>query len=337
MSGNIRKVGDQVRSWFTTNAKQLTLRFYADDGAEPLDPGEGYVRLWLAEGFLATARSWGNDHFPALHGGVTLSFAGRATPFTRFTKPSAPLSAGVYLDYPMTTLLPFVGGTVELEAGLYRATVAGPLAAAVEIGGKLASLIGPPLSMAADIADKISQGLGIVLDAQKEAPVLGLHHTLVSDGGGGQVLRSGSLVLINAQEHELPAGLRMENGRLRSDSGLLTGFDYLVLRVECRTEHDELRFPQLASLQQRAATEWLSGEVERFKQIRALAITEAVGSADLIARDRFRLAKYVADQIDLVKELGAVPQEDGGFDPVPARLLPDAEEVAKLTLDDLLA
>ncbi len=336
MSGIARKVGERVKSWFTANSRQLTLRFHPEPDAEPLDPGEGYVRLWLAEGFLATSRTWGNDHFPALHGGVTLTFADRQTPFTRFTKPSAPLSAGVYLNYPMTTLLPFVGGTVEVEAGLYRATVAGPLAAAVEIGGKLASLIGPPLSVAADIADKVSQGLGVVLDGHDEDPVLGLHHTLVSDGGGGQVLRSGSLVVINAQEHELPASLRVEDGRLRSDAGLLTGFDYLVLRVECRTEHDELRFPQLALLQQRATTEWLSGEETRFKQIRALAIAEAVGSPDLISRDRMRLAKYVADQIDLVKDLGAVPGEGGGFDPVPPHLLPGADEVSRLTLDDLL-
>jgi hypothetical protein len=44
----------------------------------------------------------------------------------------------------------------------------------------------------------------------------------------------------------------------------------------------------------------------------------------------------VATQIDRVKELGAVPAEEAGLDPIPAHLLPGASEVANLTLDDLL-
>ena len=321
----------------TANAEHVTCQFFPQPGAEPLVPGDGYVRLWLTEGFLAKALSWGNKHFPALHGGVTLTFANQATPFTRFTKPTATLNApGAYFEYQMTPLLPFAGGTVEVEAALYQATVAGPLAAAVEIGGSIASLIGPPLSVAASIADKISTGLDTVLGAQNEQPILGLHHTLISAGGGGQTLRAGHLVVVNGAPEKVPASLRVEEGRLCTDSGLLKDFDYLVLRVECRTSHDELRFPHLEQVCERAWNEWASGNEERFKEIRTQAIAEAVGSPDLIARDRFRIAKYVSEQIDKVKELGAVPEEDSGFDPIPGRLLPGPEEVADLTLDDLL-
>ncbi|MEV4146527.1 hypothetical protein AB0J40_22870 [Amycolatopsis sp. NPDC049691] len=332
-----RRAGERVKAWFSANADHVTLKFYPEPDAEPLVPGDGYVRLWLAEGFLAKAVSWGNKHFPALHGGVTLTFANQLTPFTRFTKPAATLAApGAYIDYPMTPLLPFAGGTVEVEAALYQASVAGPLAAAVAIGGSIASLIGPPLSVAAAIADKVGTGLDTVLATQDEKPVLGLHHTLIAAGGGGQVLRGGHLVVVNAPESEVPASLRVAEGRLRTDAGLLTGFDYLVVRVECRTQHDELRFPNLAELEQRAAYEWQMGNADRYREIRAQAVAEALGSPDLIARDRTVVARYVAGRFDALKEFGAVPGEEGGFDPIPAHLLPGQDEVANLTLDDLL-
>jgi len=337
MTEFVRRIGDRVKTWFSAQAGHVTLRFFPEPGSEPLVPGDGYVRLWLSEGFLETAVSWGNRHFPALHGGVTLTFAHQLTPFTRFTKPAATLAApGVHLDYPMTPLLPFSGGTVEVEAALYRASVAGPLAAAVAIGGSIASLIGPPLSIAATIADKVGTGLDTVLAAQDEKPVLGLHHTLIAAGGGGQVLRAGHLVVVNAPEADVPADLRVEEGRLRTGAGLLTGFDYLVVRVECRTEHDELRFPDLAELERRAAYEWQTGHEDRYREIRAQAVTEALGSPDLVDRDRSRVARYVADRFEKLKDLGAVPGDEGGFDPIPASLLPGADEVADLTLADLL-
>lgn len=337
MSGFARRVGDRVRRWFAANTEHVTVRFFPEPDAAPLVPGDGYVRLWLAEGFLAKAVSWGNHHFPALHGGVTLTFANQTTPFTRFTKPTATLAApGAYLDYPMTSLLPFTGGTVEVEAALYRATVAGPLAAAVEVGNSLAALMGPPLSVAANIADKLSDGIAAVLGGQDEEPMLGLHHTLVAAGGGGQVLRPGHLVVVGAPPEQLPPDLRIEDGRLHGDAGLLTGFDYLVLRVECREQHDELRLPQLDELLRRATEEWLAGNEERFTELRTRAIADVVGGADLIHRDRFRLAKYVAARMDQAKELGAVPADTTGFDPLPVRYLPSAAEVADLTLADLL-
>lgn len=337
MSGFARRLGDRVRQWFAANTEHVTLRFFPEPDAEPLVPDDGYVRLWLAEGFLAKAVTWGNHHFPALHGGVTLTFANQTTPFTRFTKPTATLTApGAYLDYPMTSLLPYSGGTVEVEAALYRATQAGPLAAAVEVGSSLAALMGPPLSVAANIADKLSDGIDAVLGGQAEEPMLGLHHTLVAAGGGGQVLRPGHLVVVGAPPAKVPPDLRFEDGRLHGGAGLLTGFDYLVLRVECRDQHDELRLPHLDELLRRATEEWLAGHEDRFADLRTTAIADAVSGADLIPRDRFRLAKYVASQMDKIKEFGAAPSESYGFDPLPVKNLPSAEEVAHLTLADLL-
>src|SRR5262249_58443991 len=86
-------------------------------------------------------------------------------------------------------LLPFNGGTVEVEAALYKVSVAGPLAAAVELAGSLSTLLGPPLSAAATIADKISDGLDAVLTASGDRPVLAGHWSMQTAGGGGRPRR----------------------------------------------------------------------------------------------------------------------------------------------------
>lgn len=123
----------------------------------------------------------------------------------------------------MTALLPFSGGVVEVEAALYRASSGGPVETAVAIAGELASLIGPPLSTAAVVAEKVSAGLDAVLAKQGDDPVLGVHWSMSTQGGGGHVLRPGHLAVVNAAEHELPGPLRVVDGRLSGPDGLLTG------------------------------------------------------------------------------------------------------------------
>ena len=92
---------------------------------------------------------------------MSLAFLGaqRAT-FTTFSLPPAAWSVpGRRVDLPITELLPFHGGTVEIEVALYEADVEGPLHTAIDVVSGLASLMGPPLATAATVAEKISDGL----------------------------------------------------------------------------------------------------------------------------------------------------------------------------------
>jgi hypothetical protein len=193
------RMWQRVRGWFDANASHVTVVFIPDPGAVPLPAYQGYLRLWLAEGFLAKSATWGNQHFPALHGGASLRFLGtEPTPFTTLTRPPGSWTVpGAQFDFPITPLLPFNGGTVEVEAALYQATVAGPLATAVGLIGNLASLMGPPLAVAAGIADKVSDGLDAILDAANDQPVLAVHWTMVAPGGSGHEVQPGHLVIVD--------------------------------------------------------------------------------------------------------------------------------------------
>ncbi|MDG6103070.1 hypothetical protein Daura_16310 [Dactylosporangium aurantiacum] len=328
-----------VKDWFYTKAGHVTFAFLPDPRGEELDPEQGYVRIWLDEGFLAEARTWGNDHFAALHGGVKLGFgdAGRAE-FSTFTRsPQVVKSAGAQLNFPLTPLLPYFGGLVEVQAALYRATVKGALASAAHVAGALAGLIGPPLATAAAIAGKVSAGLDVVLDATGNQPVLGVHCTFESAGGGGRVLRSGHTVIVDAPPGSLGGTLCMSDGLLHLDTGSgprrLTGVDYLVLRVECRTEPEIWLTPPIQARIDAAGLAYLAGRND-FKALRTEAVAAAWTLPDLVHRDRIRLAKLVAAKIDEVKQLGAVPS---GGDETRALPAVDDPALAALRFEDLLA
>jgi hypothetical protein len=343
--GMLGRMWQRVAGWFQSNADHITVQFLEDQGTEPTTSNDGYVRLWIQEGFLAQAKTWGNKRFPALHGGVALRFLGSdPTPFTSFSRPPGAWTVpGAQLDFALTPLLPFSGGTVEVEAALYQASVTGPLATAVSLFGSLAPLLGPPLSSAVMIADKISDGLDKVLEETGDQPVLAVHWTMVSQGGGGNAVRPGHLAVVATPPAKLGGNLCIVDGRLNINGGggprQLTGLDYLVLRVECRTERDDWRFPHLDVLIREAGTAYIKGQDAAFKDRRTDAIATAWNSVDLTPRDRQRVAQLVARLIDGVKELGAVPGPALSIERVAKQRLLSADdpELDRLRLETLLA
>ena len=345
MADTVGKLWQTVQGWFSQQAQHVTVTFLPDDGAEPVVPNAGYTRLWLSEGFLAQQRTWGANQFPALHGGVRLSFAGSPpSPFSTFTRPPQEWAVpGAQLDFPLTTLLPFTGGTVEMQAALYRASNGGPLGTAIQLVTGLGSLLGPPLATAAAIAGKLSDALDGVLAGAGEQPVLGVHWTVIAPGGGGQVLRPGHLVVLNRPAAELDGSPIMDGGRLhlatRRGPALPTGVDYLVLRVECRTERDDWRLPELDELIRAAGEAFIRGHQDTYADRRAEALVRAWNNTDLVAADRKRVALLVKEELDGLAELGAVPGPDRTLDVAARQRLPalDDDRLSGLTLTGLLA
>jgi len=334
----------RVAGWFVENAEHVTVRFLPDDGV-PVQPYAGYLRLWLTEGFLRRQRSWGSDRFPVLHGGASLAFLG-ATPtaFTTFGRPPASWSSpGARLDFPITPLLPFNGGTVEIEAAVYETRIDGPLSVAVDVLAGVATLIGPPLATAAIVAGKIADGLDTVVSGTGGQPVLALHATMVAPGGGGTVLRPGHLVVLSVPEVKLPGAPMILDGRLhlRRDGAdtLPEDVDYLVLRVECRTERDDWRFPELDAVIRAAGEALIHHHRDTYEDLRTDAIARAWTSADLTVSDRRRVALLVADELDAMGKLGIVPGPDRALHEVAAANLahPDDPRLQGLTLKGLLA
>src|SRR5438105_13389093 len=99
----LRRMWQRIQKFVSDNATHVTVKFLPDDSQEPLKPYEGYLRVWLADGFLAQQQTWGNNHFPALHGGVSLDFLGnQSAAFTRFDRPPESWTKpGAQLDFAL--------------------------------------------------------------------------------------------------------------------------------------------------------------------------------------------------------------------------------------------
>jgi len=95
-----------VRGWFEKNAQAHVLASF--DQGDALTPYQSYLRVWLAEMFLAKRVQWLRERFPAVHAEVRLPFAGQpAVSFTRVVRPGDDqLGEGVLINYPLTELLP---------------------------------------------------------------------------------------------------------------------------------------------------------------------------------------------------------------------------------------
>jgi hypothetical protein len=329
-------------SWFEANAQHVTAEFIADPGGALVYAYEGYLRIWLAEGFLGRAATWGNKHFPVLHGGAAVTFLDSTTPFTTFARPPGTFTTpGAQVDFALTPLLPFNGGVVEVEASLYQASTAGPLVTALRILDSFDALLAPPLSLAATVAGKVADGVDDVLGTDQ--PVLGVHWSMIAPGGGGNTLRPGWLVVVSKPRNALGGALSVQpNLGLCVDDGhgpsQLVGTDYLLLRIECRRERDNWRFPELDELIRAAGRAAIKGYDEAFRDSRTEAITRAWNSPDLTPADRTRVAVLVANEIDATRKLGVEPTPDQSLATAAADRLPapDAPELRDLTLSDLL-
>ncbi|GIF00624.1 hypothetical protein [Paractinoplanes rishiriensis] len=326
----------QIKSVFVADASHVTVEFAPLADAVPLVPQQGYLRVWLVEGYLARARTWGNDHFPALHGGAALNFAGQSmTAFAQFNRaPEAITAPGAQLNFALTPSLPYEGGPVEVEAALFRTTAKGPLGAAADLVGALAPLLGPPLAAAATLTDRVSTGLDVIMKQADDGPVLAVHQSFTA-------VRSGYLVVANT-----PPGtfgrVSFPDGLLHADTGAgpqrPTGTDFLVLHVDCRTEPERWRLAHFDELVRAAGTAYLNKQYDTFKALRTEAVIAAWNCTDFVPADRRRIAKFLAEEIDEVKELGAVARTAQALDDAAAERMPSRKdpEVGTLRLDDLL-
>ncbi|HEU4348272.1 MAG TPA: hypothetical protein VFR35_10835 [Actinoplanes sp.] len=342
MTSAARRLWDRVSEWWSSESEPLVNDFVAH-GGPLIKPYGGYLRIWLSEMSLAKDRRAATDRFPALQASVRLSFGGGPdTTFSTITRPpEGHEGPSIRRDIPLTTLLPYAGGTVDIQVALLDVAGASDLQVALDILGEFSSLLTPPLSTVAGVANKVASGIGRIDDhlaANDQRPVLALQRSL---SGGATGLEPGYLFGVLASPEDLPAGsVRVTEGRLSltGNGAALTGFDYLVLRVETTADRDDWRFPEWDGLIGEAMAAQVLGQIDRFQQLRTDVLARIVTSADLTPTDRLRVASLVKNELDGFA-LGASGEDrhDTLVGLVKSRGLPDRLAVQHLTAADLLA
>jgi hypothetical protein len=325
---------ERVRGQFVKEAGHLVRVFLPEPGAAPLAPNDSYLRVSLSELFLANEREWGGDRIPAVQASVKLLFRGpRPQTFATLVQPPATTGHGSFQDYLLTEWLPYRGQPVEFQAALYEILGKNHLATAISIVSDFASLVTPPVSAALAVVDKVASGIEKVIEANATAPTLVLHGTL-----DGAELRPGWLVSVNATEQDLPAGsLALNaNGRLSRDGARLTGYDFVVLRIEGTSEREDWRTPDLDEAINTALYAQSTGRYQEYEQRRAEALGKIWLSPDFTPPQRKQLALAVRQELDQTVPGAAA---EGGMtikEIVGRRGLPSRAEAGQFTLEGLL-
>ena len=304
----------------------------------PLAAGEGYFRLWVTEMFLASDQEWFRTFYPVVQSLTTFQFGAGNTPVevAQVAGPGhlqkvdpANLDAVIQVDHTLTPLVPFAGGTVQIEAGLLAMQADDLLQRFLDVVGSFSVLLAvPQLSTALSVASSVSNGVEKLLGVGSNRLVLGYQQTFTGTGGGNQ-LGPAYIALINAEGGSTkPEHYWVKNGSLHYGLGAaqatpLTGVDYMLLRLETLPQRDD--WDGLATISEpwQKAIDALSqtdaagnsrvSDADTFIRVAAVA---ALSSPDLTARDRMRVARAIRDRYTEYKaalglDTAGAPTADG--------------------------
>lgn len=288
---------------------------------EPLEGGKNYFRLWLSEMCLAKELEWFKSWYPVVHSIINFQFGNKVINLPYIAGSlnlkdvnSSNLDRVIQLNHPMTTLMPFNGGVVELTAGILAMEGRDYLNQFIKVMGDFANiLVVPQLSAALNVAGPIANGVEELLGVSNGKLHLGLHQSFVGkEGGVANNLKAGYIAAILAEEKDLDAKKlwvvddRLRYGTSADNSEPLAGRTYMLFRIENREERDDLDgITTIRGPFNEAISALVNGEEERAKTLLRAAIAAAVTSPDLTRADRRRVAQALKDEYDEMQEVTA--------------------------------
>lgn len=295
---------DKIRR---TGQREASAYLLEEVAAEPetsrsLVPHQDYFRIWLCEMFLARESTLLASWLPAASVEVTVSRAGRPTAgYSRVLRPDAETRGGTILvDYPVTDLVPYDGGTVEVDAALLGLQSSTRLDLVVDLLQTISLIPVPGVDQALAVAKQVTTATREMVKSTDGAVHLDLHTAWASadDEAGGGGLRTGYVAALLATSDQVDAGgLRVVDERLHRVDGTgtthLLGWDYLLLRVEGRDQRDDFWLPDLQQLLDKAVDALGEGMPELADRYRTAAIAVVWKSPLYTWADRDRVVDAV--------------------------------------------
>lgn len=287
----------------------------AGDGREVL-PGTDYVRVWLCEMFLAQQSTLLANWLPAAHVRVSLTEKDRpTTEYSRVLRPDLRTTTGgvVLLNHPITDLVPYNGGVLELDAALVGLQTGTRLDIVVDLLDAVSALPLPGLTEAVAVAKQVTSSAKKLVQDTDGVVHIDLHQGWSSGGGDGagrgNVLRDSYVAALLATDQQLdPGSLRVVKDRLHQsgaggDSHLL-GWDFLLLRVEVRDARDDFWLPELEEQLAKAVDALAEGMPDLAERYRSAAIATVWKSPAFTWADRDRVIQAVHARFDAVAGAG---------------------------------
>jgi hypothetical protein len=275
-----------------------------------LEYGRHYIRLWLAQVYLAKQTHFLQTWYPAVHALVKFDFQGRPVEFPTIADASRvgmkqDVNTGdvIAQNFVLTPLIPFNNGTIDLDAGLSAIKGANYLESFITTLSDFSSLLAvPQFTAALKIAEPLAKGLQSMLS-------IGGVHLALHDGFAEKRV-GGYWMAVRAGGDQInPDELIVKNDQLRQPrkgdpekSDPLEGYDYMLFRLEVTEKGPDYR--SLASIQDpmKKAHEALK-DVEETKAegFYRAAIIAAHEAPELTNADRTRVKFQLHDDFKELK------------------------------------
>ncbi len=311
---------DTLKEWWAREAPYYVVHDVpaaavqpAGDTGAPCQAGTHYFRLWLAEMRLAQDQAWFTTRHPAVHSLVRLRFGDEEVELPRLSGPmtlpgldQAHLGAVVHLDHPLTPLLPYNGGIVELSAGLVAlegTRVLGEFVKAIDAVTQV--LAQPPLSSALAAVGPVTRAVQTLFGAGAGRQHLGVHLSYAGEQLP-QALHAGYVAVIRRDASQLSVhDLSVQQGVLRLRGVPLAGADYMLFRIERVDERDDWdSLASIASPFRDALTALSHGNSQIADAHVRRAMLEAWTSPDLTRADRTRVCNELKRNYQDARNLG---------------------------------
>lgn len=302
---------DQLVSLFRDKDKKYKNIFFdknqIGDGYNdaPVTEGSSYCRIWLAEMRLARGVDWFKTRYPMVYAAIRYDYGGKAVTipyvggldyFKALTEEN--LDKIIQVNRPLTPLFPFNRGVVDFQAALFSIDSSDPVAKFLSAMGKLSKLIPvPELSSVMGLVEPIYSGIEDLIGAGKSKFELGYQRAFVGaeEGAlGSNFLRQGYFAAIVAEDEDFKnEHLRVNDDSLRllangkaGASQELAGYNYMLFRIEVRSQQDWESLGSIKALVERAESALESGKAGVAKDL-LISIKVAIArSPDVTKADR---------------------------------------------------
>lgn len=308
--GLFQKIGDKF-SHESIKYKTVFLPDYRVDvnyDSTPIKAGESYCRIWLADVNLEKDVEWFKTRYPVVHAAVRFHHGNEIITIPYITEPghlkslgSTDLGKVIQSNYPITPLFPFNQGLVELQAGLFSMISDDATSKFIKVMGRFSELLPiPELSSVVKLAEPVYQGIEELLNiGDRQLELVYQQAFTDADGGGSNVLKAGYFAVILAEEHQFNSdSLCVVNDSLQlgspgktkiflRDSKPLTGYSYMLFRIEKQTQQDWESLTKIKELVDLAQDVVSNGKYEEVKATLIPAIRTAImRSPDIAKSDR---------------------------------------------------
>jgi hypothetical protein len=303
---------ETVRSWVTDEAEHYTYAHFPEMNAEvdPLIPYGSYFRLTLAQIFLRNDREWFTDIYPAAHTSVRLQHANNdAVELTHVTHvPGQNVAKGIDLNHTVTGLIPYNGGTLEIDCGLLGIKGKDYLDASIKMLGSFSDLVAAPMNQAITIAGKVATSVRDLFQDGQGKVTLNYGNTFAERNPP----RPGHYAAVLATKAQLGRiKLSVEKDRLMGNGEPLTGFDYLLFRLDSVKERKDWRMRDIQSNLTAAKKAYMRKRDDEGDEYRAAALVAVYDSADLSEVDRARVEQVIRDELESFRQPGRGAVSDG--------------------------